>query len=182
MTNVLPRFLGIKKLFFLRFVHNLKTNKIDINKELHLNRKHHPHGNGLDEHYCRRWISVTLLQDLQKMMQNTENTEGPLLSVEHIIGIQRSRFFGTSDEYLCLTIARPAGVRNVSITIGILIDNESRNKIRFLNDDTTTSREVNTTCERCSVINCAERAVEPLVVQRRQQRQNVNEALKKILD
>jgi XRE family transcriptional regulator, fatty acid utilization regulator len=182
MTNVLPRFLGIKKLFFLRFVHNLKTNKIDINKELHLNRKHHPHGNGLDEHYCRRWISVTLLQDLQKMMQNTENTEGPLLTVEHIIGIQRSRFFGTSDEYLCITIARPAGVRNVSITIGILIDNESRNKIRFLNDDTTISREVNTTCERCSMTNCAERAVEPLVVQRRQQRQNVNEALKKILE
>ncbi len=179
MTNVLPRFLGLKKLFFLRFVHNLKTDTIDINKELHLNRKHHPHGNGLDEHYCRRWISVTLLQDLQKMMQNTE---GPLLNVEHLVGIQRSRYFGTSDEYLCLTIARPAGIRNVSITIGILIDNDSRNKIRFLNDDTTTSREVNTTCERCGIKDCAERAVEPLVVQRRQQRQNINEALKKILD
>ena len=178
MTNVLPRFFGLKKLFFLRFIHNLKTDKFDINKELHLYRKHHPHGNGLDEHYCRRWISLTLLQDLQ----NFEPASPLGTGVEHIVGIQRSKYYGTNDEYLCLTIARPAGVRNVSITIGILIDSESKNKIRFLNDASIMSREVNTTCERCGIKDCSERAVDPLVVQRRQQRQQVNEALKKILE
>ena len=190
MTNVLPRFLGLKKLFFLRFIHHVKTNQFDINKELHLNRRHQPHGNGLDEHYCRRWISVSLLQDLQQLQNKSsengqnytlggQNTEG---SVEPIIGIQKSQYFQTDDEYLCLTVARPAGARNVSVTIGILIDAESRQRIKFLNDTNIITREVSTTCERCAVTDCHERAVEPTVVQRRDNRRQVNEALNKILE
>ena len=176
MTNVLPRFFNLQKLFVLRFIHNLKTDNFDINKELHLNRRHHPHGNGLDEHYCRRWISITLLQDFQKLQKNALNTEGVL------IGIQRSFFHGTSDEYLCFTIAHPSGERNVSVTLGILIDNDAKSKMKFLNDPAILTREVNTTCERCSITNCLERAVEPIVVIRRLQRQKINETLKNILN
>jgi XRE family transcriptional regulator, fatty acid utilization regulator len=179
MTNVLPRFFSLQKLFFLRFIHNLKTGKFDINKELHLNRKHHPHGNGLDEHYCRRWISITLLQDFQKG-NNSRNTEGG--GINYSIGIQRSQFHLTNDEYLCITIVHPSGERNVSVTLGILIDNDSKKQIKFLDDSHIMSREVNTTCERCGIVDCAERAIEPIVVQRRLQRQTVNETLKKILD
>jgi XRE family transcriptional regulator, fatty acid utilization regulator len=179
MTNVMPRFCNLQKLFVLRFIHNLKTGNFDINKELHLNRKHHPHGNGLDEHYCRRWISITLLQDFQKD-GNSQNTEGG--KKIYPIGIQRSQFYQTNDEYLCITIVHPSGERNVSVTLGILIDSDSKNKIKFLDDADIISREVNTTCERCGVVDCAERAIEPIVVQRRIQRQTVNETLKKILD
>jgi XRE family transcriptional regulator, fatty acid utilization regulator len=172
MTNVLPRFFGLSKIFFLRFIHNLETDKFDINKEMHLHRRHQPHGNGLDEHYCRRWISITLLQDFQ----NSKNTEGVM------IGAQRSNFYRTNDEYLCLTMVHPDGKRNVSVTLGILIDTDTVRKIKFLNDATITTREVSITCERCGVINCAERAVEPSVIQKKEQRQRVNEALKNILD
>lgn len=216
MTNVLPQFFGLSNLFFLRFIHNLSTNQFDINKELHLNRRHHPHGNGLDEHYCRRWISISLLQDLQKdhqdaqNTQNTEgssevgfqmsdvgisaaeiqnpqseikNTEGSFLSSDYKIGIQKSRYFQTNDEYLCFTVARSSSNgRNSSLTIGILIDAEAKKRIRFLNDPTIPSREVSTTCERCAVTNCAERAIAPLVIQRRESRQRLNEALGKILN
>ena len=180
MTNVIPRFLGLQQLFFLRFIHNLQTDNFDINKELHLNQRHHPHGNGLDEHYCRRWISITLLQDLAKLQNGNfaQNTEG---SLPPIIGIQRSHYFGTNDEYLCFTVARPAGFRNVSVTIGILIENDTKNKIKFLNDPAIPVREVNTTCERCGVESCRERAIEPLVILKRNQRQLVKDTLKKIL-
>jgi XRE family transcriptional regulator, fatty acid utilization regulator len=191
ITNVLPQFFGLTNLFFLRFIHNLGTNSFEINKELHLNRRHHPHGNGLDEHYCRRWISISLLQDLKKDVY----TEGSLFSEKVVekrvndvendykIGIQKSRYFQTDDEYICFTVARPSSNgRNASLTIGILMDERTKKRIRFLNDPTIPSREVSTTCERCAVENCAERASEPLVIQRRESRLQLNEALSKILD
>ena len=190
MTNVLPRFLGLKKLFILRFIHNLTTNKFDINKELHLNRRHQPHGNGLDEHYCRRWISITLLQDYQKN-QNSLNSSDQTPELNgtdngkqkpfNIVGIQRSKFYRTNDEYLCMTIVHPSGGRNVSITLGILIDGDSKNKMKFLNDPAIPTREVSTTCERCGIMDCQERAVEPIVIQRREQRQKINDVLNKLI-
>ena len=178
MTNVLPHFFGLNKLFFLRVVHRLKTNQFDINKELHLNRRHHPHGNGLDEHYCRRWVSVSLLNDLETL-QNRD-ASSPKNGV--IVGIQRSHYFQTNDEYICFTMARPSGAKNVSVTIGILIDNELQQKIKFINDSQISHREVSTTCERCAIKDCEERVVEPLVVQQRQERAKINDTLKKILD
>jgi XRE family transcriptional regulator, fatty acid utilization regulator len=222
ITNVLPQFFGLTNLFFLRFIHNLRTNDFEINKELHLNRRHHPHGNGLDEHYCRRWISISLLQDLKKdvytegssdvgfemsdvgelpksQISNPKHTEeSPFFDKnqeksvktmhthvenDYKIGIQKSRYFQTDDEYICFTIARPSSNnRNASLTIGILIDDEAKKRIRFLNDPNIPNREVSTTCERCAVENCSERASEPLVIQRRESRSRLNEALSKILD
>jgi XRE family transcriptional regulator, fatty acid utilization regulator len=206
ITNVLPQFFGLSNLFFLRFIHNLVTNGFDINKELHLNRRHHPHGNGLDEHYCRRWISISLLQDLKNESESVQKgiyTEElvPILLREssflgktekftqngdeknYKIGIQKSRYFQTDDEYLCFTFANTSSNgRNASLTIGILVDDTTRKRIRFLNDPKIPNREVSTTCERCAVENCAERASEPLVIQRRESRLRLNETLGKILE
>ena len=178
MTNVLPHFFGLNKLFLLRFVHRLDTNQIDMNKELHLNRRHHPHGNGLDEHYCRRWISVSLLKELETMQNNATLSS----KNDTLVGVQRSHYFQTNDEYLCFTMVRASGTRNVSVTIGILIDNESLQGIKFINDADISHREVSTTCERCAIKDCLERAIEPVVVQQKQQRAKINETLKKILE
>ena len=202
ITNVLPQFFGLTNLFFLRFIHNLTTDNFEINKELHLNQRHHPHGNGLDEHYCRRWISISLLQDLKNDVytegsrNNRENasflekndakrdkTTHSHVENDYKIGIQKSRYFQTDDEYMCFTVARrSSNSRNASLTIGILMDDAAKKRIRFLNDVNIPSREVSTTCERCAVENCAERASEPLVIQRRESRSRLNEALSKILD
>ncbi len=182
MTNVLPHFFGLNKLFFLRFIHRLETNQFDINKELHLNRRHHPHGNGLDEHYCRRWVSISLLNELQELQNSQIDNPIEVKREETVVGIQRSHYFQTNDEYLCFTIARSSGARNVSVTIGILIDDDSMQKIKFINDPLISHREVSTTCERCGIKNCLERAIEPIVVLQKQQRAKINDALKKILD
>jgi XRE family transcriptional regulator, fatty acid utilization regulator len=181
MTNVLPRFFGLKKLFLLRFIHNLETNKFDINKELHLNRRHHPHGNGLDEHYCRRWISISLLKELNDA-QKVDSEDSTHIKDKLLIGVQRSQYFKTNDEYICFTVARPSGAKNISITIGILIDNESKEKIKFLNDSSISCREVSTTCERCGVQDCKERAIQPIVVMQKQERGKINDTLKTILE
>lgn len=173
LTNVLPRFFGMKKLFFLRFVHSPEKDYFEIDKELHLDRKHHPHGNALSEHYCRRWVALSLLKDLHGMQQ-----EGTFVNT--IVRAQRSRYIGTQDEYLCITLARPAYPapnRNVSVTIGLMVNDHLRQQIRFLEDPAIQIREVNKTCERCAVENCAERAIEPIVVQRREHLQQIEKRL-----
>jgi XRE family transcriptional regulator, fatty acid utilization regulator len=174
MTNILPQFLGLDKIFILRFIHNLETNKFDINKELHLNRRHHPHANGLDEHYCRRWVSISLLQEFG--LPNAD-----IQTQDCSIGIQKSRYHQTNDEYLCLTIVRKGdGNRNISITIGVLIEDNTHSKIKFLDDPHIPQREVSTTCERCAVLNCAERAHSPAIITQKKRRAAADEALKKL--
>ena len=65
LTQLIPAHFGIDQLFFLRYFHHLDINKFEITKELHFSRLHSPHGVGLDEHYCRRWITISLLKDVQ---------------------------------------------------------------------------------------------------------------------
>lgn len=177
LTNLLPVFFGIRKLFFLRFVHDPIQNSFDVDKELHLNHKHHPHGNGIYEHYCRRWVSIALLQELAQL--KSVGTPSELL-----IRPQISHYLNTSDKYLCITVARPSYPspnKNVSVTIGLLINDELRAKVQFLNDPAIPSREVHTTCERCPIENCVERAAEPSIVQKKQQFQQIQERLNKLL-
>ena len=176
LTNILPRFFGMNKLFFLRFIHDPEKDTFEIDKELHLSRRHHPHGNALFEHYCRRWVSLSLLQDLHNMQQ-----EGKY--VDTFVRAQRSRYIGTDDEYLCLTIARPAYPtpnRNVSVTIGLLMSDELREQVAFYEDPAIQYREVNNTCERCSITDCRERAAPPAVVNKREEWKRIQERLEEL--
>ena len=176
-TNILPRYFGLKKMFFLRFVHNLTTDRFDIDKELHLTQKHHPHSNGLFEHYCRRWISIDLLKDLRQMQLKGQY-------VDAIVSVQLSSYFGTKDQYLCLTIARPAYPspnKNVSVTLGLLVTEELRKKVKFLEQPNFPSKEVNKTCERCAIMDCRERAVPPTIIQEREKRRKIQKILKKVI-
>ncbi len=177
LTNIAPAFFGLDQLFFLRFVQNPTTDQYEVDRELHLSRRHHPHGNALLEHYCRRWVALSLLHDLNALQQ-----EGK--AVDTIVRAQRSRFIGTDDEYLCFTIARPAYPapnRNVSVTLGFLVNEALQDKIRFWNDPAIQLRDVNQTCERCALTNCAERAAPPVIVEKREQMRQVQHCLNGIL-
>ncbi|HKK78122.1 MAG TPA: hypothetical protein VJ933_00780, partial [Phaeodactylibacter sp.] len=83
-----------------------------------------------------------------------------------------SHYYGTEDEYLCLTIARPGYPtpnRNVSVTIGILTTPETQGRIGFLEDPAIQHRVVNKTCERCALRDCEVRAAAPVIVDRREE-------------
>ncbi|MDX1940595.1 MAG: helix-turn-helix domain-containing protein [Saprospiraceae bacterium] len=177
LTNIIPQFFGLDKLFFLRFTHEPSTEYFEIDKELHLSRRHHPHSNGLLEHYCRRWVAVSLLNDLNAMQQ-----EGKF--VDTIVRAQRSRYIGTDDEYLCLTLARPAYPspnRNVSVTLGLLVNEDLQSKVKFLSDPAIQVRDVNQTCERCPLSDCKERAAAPIVVEKRERMRLVQNRLKSLV-
>lgn len=177
LTNSLPRSFGMQKMFFMRVFHDTSVDKFHMDKELHLDRQHQPHGNGLFEKYCRRWLSLSLLKDLHEIQQGGKY-------VGTIVGAQRSKYFGTKDEYFALTLARPGNPGsniNISVTIGILIDEELPKKIHFLNDPSISDKVVNNTCQRCSIDDCKERAAPASIVEKRNRRRQVQDALNKII-
>ncbi len=178
MTNMLPQFFGLTQMFFLRIIHRLDRDQFDMNKDLHLGKKHPPQRTSIEEHYCGRWVSVSLLRQLQQLQQTVVGAS-PML-----IEAQRSLFHNSSDEYISLTIARaayPAPDRNISVTLGILIDNNARKYIKFLNDPAISIRDVNHTCERCPLTNCVERAAPPIIFSRRKKREDMTSALDRLL-
>lgn len=176
MTNVLPEFFDIQELFFMRFVHTPQDDYFKVDKEIHLDGKHPPHGNSLEEHYCRRWLSIGLANDLQEMQK-----KGLFSGV--VVRAQRSSYFETDDEYLSFAMARgayPAPQHNVSMTLGLKITDELKEKIAFLSDPTIANRIVNTTCERCPISDCSERVAPPTVVDARQRRKAFNQIVQKL--
>ncbi len=175
--NVLSREFNLHKVFFLRFIHHLDTNSFEIDKELHLNRRHEPHASGLNEHYCRRWISLSLLKDLQKTQQITGS------SGQMLMGLQRELYKNSGEEYLVFAIAKPGYPtvgRNVGIALGIQLDEESRRIIRFADDPTIQKQVVNVTCQRCDLAGCLERAAQPTVLQNREERRKIHETISRL--
>jgi hypothetical protein len=171
--NVLSQEFDLSKIFFLRFIHDLDRGSFEIDKELHLNRRHEPHASGLNEHYCRRWISMALLRDLQKNERQSAQAAG----------VQRARFLDSGDEYLCLSVAKPGYPtpnRNISVTIGIVLDDHAKRVIRFWNDPAVPLTQVNVTCERCPLTDCRERAAEPEVYRKKEARRQMMDALRKL--
>ena len=140
-----------------------------MDKELHLNRRHQPHANALNEHYCRRWLSISLLEDLQKMQQ-----AGKFAGA--LVGAQRSRYHDTKDEYLCFTLARPASPDQN----GILLDSTLRKQVKFLDDPAISRREVHTTCERCPIQGCMERAAAATVLEAKERRKRIQKTLREL--
>lgn len=178
--NVLTHDFRLEKVFFLRFIHDLDRDGFDMDKELHLNRRHQPHASGLNEHYCRRWLSLALLKDLKHRQETDKNNPPSLLS-----GIQRAAFIDTDEEYLCISVAKPGYPtvgRNVSVTLGVLLDEHTKRTIRFWNDPAIPYTRVNVTCERCALTDCAERAAKPVAVQKREERKRMQELLDKLTE
>ena len=102
-----------------------------------------------------------------------------------VVGAQRSKFVGVDDEYLCFTLARPAYPapnRNVSVTLGLLLTPELKNSIRFWNDPSIPVREVNQTCERCSLSDCEERAEPASINEKREKSRRIQATLDQLIE
>jgi len=171
--NVLPHYFGIQKIFYLQAKHHLDKDGFELEKELHLSKKHIPHSNLIAEHYCRRWLALSSLQQLK---QTTNLPE--------LYQIQRSHYIGTEDEYLVLTNARksyPLPNTNTSVSIGMLLDDNARKTIQFHDDPHILRRDVNITCERCGVIDCNERVKPPLIIEKLNNRNILEKSIKELL-
>ncbi len=176
LSNVMPKFFGINQIFFSRFNNFAGQNLYDMTKEMHISRKHYPH-TVRDEHYCRRWVALTILNDLGESTGNKAST-GILCKA------QKSTYIDTHDEYLVVSFAQnmsPTPNINVSVSMGIYLDEPTRAKLAFLQDPGLPSRNVNQTCERCSVFDCKERIVAPTILQKRHKNEELRKALRKMI-
>ena len=173
LTEVLPEYLGIK-LHFLRFNH--ERDEYRLVKHLNMSQVLIPGGTGLDEHYCRRWLAIRILHDLER--ENTSRKK----SAEPIVGAQLSRFVDTNERYLCVAMARhlalnPAATSSVSL--GFRCDEEFERTVRFARDPSITRLDIDGTCERCRLTKeeCQDRAAPPHLLDLQRVRREVEQEL-----
>ena len=170
LTNILPKFFNIKNLFFLRFTHQTNSPEFRLSKELHITQQQAPHANRKNEHYCRRWVSIKTIQDLEFSKKNRST-----------FGVQISAYENQNNEYLVLSSATQDPFKkdiSRSVSIGLLLSPHLKKKLTFLKNDTFSKKSVGVTCETCAVENCTERAANPT----RLQKKNKYNAIAKTVD
>ncbi len=155
LTNLLPKHFGINSLFFLRFTKQKGTDEFTMDKELHLSRLHNPYRNASNEHFCRRWVSITAMQEL-------EASNG----VEALAKAQVS-IYPNGNKYFVFTITKPVENSNLinSFSIGLEWDKSLINKIGFAADKNIPKVYVGESCENCPISDCSVRQVEPINLQ-----------------
>ncbi|MCI2227740.1 helix-turn-helix domain-containing protein [Polaribacter sp. MSW13] len=173
LTNILPKYFNIKNLFFLRFTHKIKSPTYRLSKELHITQQQAPHANRNNEHYCRRWIAIKTIQDLE----NSSKTRATF-------GIQISSYVNQKNEYLVLSSATTDPFKkdiNRSVSIGMLLSPHLKKKLRFFEENTFTKKLVGVTCETCAVKNCKERASEPFRLERQEKYKEIANTVEQII-
>ncbi|WP_375443619.1 helix-turn-helix domain-containing protein [uncultured Fibrella sp.] len=171
--SLLASGFGLNDLFFLRFDQPTENQRFVLSKELHLSRLHTPHGVARDEHYCRRQVALTLLNDL-RTQQATDNWNG-----QPACQAQITTYPSDGNAYFVLSIAKssPPSTTNSSINIGLPITDQLRSVFAFLDDPAIPRTDVGETCERCPIPDCSVRAAAPVVLARNAQVGQVLEAI-----
>ncbi len=173
LTNILPEHFNINDLFFLRLHSSSDLKVFSITKELHLNRLHAPYANYNDEKYCRRWVSIEVLKKVRvKKEENALVANG-----------QISDYHNSDNQYLLWSVAKKNHQNpkeGTSVNIGLKVDAHLRNTIQFLSDDKLSTQKVHTTCQRCSIEDCLQRAANPEVLEKENELKEIEEILKQL--
>lgn len=182
LSNVLPSYFGIDQLFFYRFNHTPGQATFQLTKEMHLSRQQGPRSI-MDEHFCRRWIAWTILQELQFLQQH-KTFDGALCRA------QLSDYADSGLQYLIISVAHPVQPQfqqNMSVSMCFAVNDTLKSKMKFLaspNDIKTLEnipfRVVNQTCERCGIFDCRERVSAPTVLQKKRLFEATKKAMEKL--
>ncbi|MEE9408291.1 MAG: helix-turn-helix domain-containing protein [Polaribacter sp.] len=174
LTSILPKNFNIKNLFFLRFTHKENSSEYRLNKELHVTQQQAPKANRNNEHYCRRWVSIKTIQDLE----NSSKTRSTF-------GVQISSYVNQKNEYLVLSSATTDPFKkniNRSVSIGMLLSPHLKKKLNFFDENTFTKKLVGVTCETCAVKNCDERVAEPTRLEKQEKYQKIANTVDNIIN
>ena len=175
LSNLMTSHFKINNLFFLRFDNQIDNDLFYLTKEMHLAKLHTPHGTALNEHYCRRWVSLTILKDLEKIQKEKGYDDEEILC-----NAQISEYIDTGNRYLVIAMAKtspPNKTMNASVTLGFAIDDNLKSMANFLSDASLPRRQVNETCERCGLMDCNERKKAPVVLEKQLAKERVKMAI-----
>ena len=172
LSELVPKFFGLQEIQFFRFNNEAGLDIYHLTKLLNMSRVFVPHGIGLNEHHCRRWLSIRLLKGLAERQKRGDREAT-------IIAAQRSRYMALNAEFFTIALARPLALAkrtNSSVTLSFLIDDEFKKTVRFWDDPSIPRVDVNETCERCSLseVLCKDR-VAPAVIYHKEQSQKIRE-------
>lgn len=170
LTQIMENKFQLGQFYFLRFNHDTNTGEYKLTKELHFSKLHSTHGIGFNEHYCRRWITLRLLRQVAESNITEDVT----------FGAQRSLFYNTDNEYFCISAVRPLRLSpgvNSCVTIGFLMDQKFKRKVRFWDDENVKRSVVNRTCERCPIEDCSERATSPVIHEKKLREERISRRL-----
>lgn len=179
ITNLLSKYFGITSFFFLRFNSKSGSGSYKLSKEIKLNISENPGGYQTNENFCRRWISIKAIKMLEEFQVGPDNHSTPLAL------IQKSTFINTKNEFLTIAVAKKSTLlenTNFGIMIGILINDEVKNKINFCNDPEIPTNVVNETCERCQIMDCKDRVSQPSTLEKKIRNENLEKALQKLIE
>jgi len=171
LTNLLPEDFNIQTLFFLRFTHTVGSKNYYLTKELHLPNQQSPHSNETNEHYCRRWVSLKVLEDIDKSKE------------DHSFDIQISKYPDDNVSYLVFSSATKDPFKKDqyrSISIGLLINKQLKKKMAFIDDPKIDTQIVGNTCERCSIMDCKERVVAPKILEKIKKNKVIDEVVSEL--
>jgi XRE family transcriptional regulator, fatty acid utilization regulator len=158
VTSLLSGHFQLNNLFLLGMKHQLATHKVNTTQQMHLRQLHSPHGYAHSEHYCRRWLGLSIFGQLKSYQKELNTT---------VADCQISEFDGKEHRYFVITVAQwlHAGSQR-SDTIGFVIDKNLKATLSFLADPKINVKTVNQTCERCGIANCTERVAAASVYER----------------
>lgn len=160
LSQVLPPHFGLDEIYFMRFTNRYGPGHYFLTKVLNMSRVPVPHGVGANEHYCRRWPSMQLLDGSPRLPEPLgDGDQAPILA-------QRSYFLSEEAEFFVLSTLRASSLSSrtrSSVSLGFLLTPEMRRIVRFWDDPGLPRVEVNLTCERCplSAAECKERVAPP---------------------
>lgn len=170
MTELLPEYFGIK-LHFLRFNH--EGGQYRLIKHLNMSQVLMPSGTSVNEHYCRRWLAIRILDALERKGDKTD---------EPVIDAQLSRFVDTDERYLCIGAARHLALNpstTSSVSLGFRCDANFERTVRFSNDEAITRLDIDGTCERCRLTpdECRDRVAPPRLFELQRARREIEAEL-----
>ena len=173
LTEVLPEYFGIK-LHFLRFNH--EGGEYRLVKHLNMSQVLIPSGTGVNEHYCRRWLAIRILDELARERSSRKRIAEP------IVGAQLSRFVDTDASYLCVAMARHLALNpeaTSSVSLGFRCDDDFERTVGFARDASITRLVIDGTCERCRLTKeeCGDRVAPPCLLELQRDRRDIEKQL-----
>ncbi len=177
LTNLASKYFNLHKFFFLKFNKDIASDSFQLSKEVRLNIERSPGGYQTNEHYCRRWISIDVLNNLEQKISKTSNFNN------FVPGILRSKFHESNDKFLCVSVAKPSKFltgKMTSVTLGFFIDEKLKKRIKFWNDSAISEMVVNDTCEKCVINNCKQRVAPPLSIEQKEKLLKMEKAIEEL--
>ena len=178
--HLLYDLFGIEEFHYLRFNNKVGTERFDLMKELNMSPVIAPHSIGLNEHYCRRWLSIDLLNKLAEEQKKEKSRTS-------LIAVSRAKFIETDAEFFTISIARPlvlSSDKNSSMIIGFLINDKFKRTVKFWDDPKIKDTLINETCERCGLSEneCSERIAPAMIYNRLKKQKYEKDAVLRLLD